>query len=370
MSQVLTPTLQRKKNFLLRKLRELSLPGEILVKVGDKVSANQPVAKAEFPGEMIIMRVAEQLGIDAKEALDLFSVKEGDSVSTGQVICEYKGLFGLFKNTFKSEYSGVVEFINKETGHIGLRLPSHTIQLEAYISGKVISVEEKKSLTIETQCIFVQGIFGVGGEKHGKLKALNVNPDVSISVADIPGELKGSILYGGSAPSSDALKKAAAGGAVGFITGSIDDKALADYLGYDIGIALTGNEKIGMTVIVTEGFGKMGFSSSALNLLKECEGREASINGATQVRAGALRPEIIIPSGDYVPETEKETPAFLSVGSKIRIIREPFFGLHATIKEMPFKPEIIDSGAEVRVLKAEIENGKIVTVPRANVEIL
>ena len=58
----------------------------------------------------------------------------------------------------------------------------------------------------------------------------------------------------------------------------------------------------------------------------------------------------------------------LEVGSLVRIIREPYFGALAQVKELPIKAEKIETGAYVRVLRAEVE-GKVVTVPRANVEL-
>ena len=66
-------------------------------------------------------------------------------------------------------------------------------------------------------------------------------------------------------------------------------------MGYEIGVAITGDEEVGLTLIVTEGFGRMAMSMNTFKLLKSANGKNASINGATQIRAGVLRPEIIIP---------------------------------------------------------------------------
>ena len=369
MSQVLTPTLQRKSNFKLRKIRELSLPGDLKVKVGDMVNPNDRIAQAEFPGELLILRISENLGIDPKDVIRSLKVQEGQEVSPAQTLCEHKGLFGLFKNVFTAPDKGKIEFINKETGNIGLRLPSYLIELNAYIAGQVVALEDRKSVTIESTCTYIQGIFGVGGEKSGILQSLSVPADTVVTASEIPADCHGKILFGGASGDIDALRTASERGAVGFICGSIDDRALAEYLGYDIGIALTGNEKISMTLILTEGFGKLSFSKTAYELLLKCQGMQASINGATQVRAGALRPEIIVNFPGSL-ESELAAEPLMEVGKPIRIIREPYFGLHAKVLEMPFKPEIIETGAEVRILKAELTDGRIVKVPRANVEIL
>jgi hypothetical protein len=60
----------------------------------------------------------------------------------------------------------------------------------------------------------------------------------------------------------------------------------------------------------------------------------------------------------------------LEVGSSIRIIREPHFGVLGTVTKLPSEPVEIESGATVRVLEAELADGESVRVPRANVEII
>jgi len=108
-------------------------------------------------------------------------------------------------------------------------------------------------------------------------------------------------------------------------------------------------------------------------LLRSLEGKEASVNGATQIRAGVIRPEIIVPSD--VPPTEAAAVAegggTLEAGTPIRIIREPWFGKLAKVSALPPELQVVESGAEVRVLRAVLdETGEEVTVPRANVEII
>ena len=78
------------------------------------------------------------------------------------------------------------------------------------------------------------------------------------------------------------------------IAGGIDDHDLKEILGYDLGVAVTGTEQIGTTVIVTEGFGDIAMARRTFDLLRQHAGRDVSVNGATQIRAGVLRPEIVI----------------------------------------------------------------------------
>jgi hypothetical protein len=60
----------------------------------------------------------------------------------------------------------------------------------------------------------------------------------------------------------------------------------------------------------------------------------------------------------------------LGVGTPIRLIRSPYFGEIGEVAELPIAPEQVESGAVVRVLRAKLADGRLVTVPRANVEII
>ena len=58
------------------------------------------------------------------------------------------------------------------------------------------------------------------------------------------------------------------------------------------------------------------------------------------------------------------------IGSLVRIIREPNFGMIGKVTSLPVELRNIETESKVRVLEVEIENGKKVFLPRANVEII
>ena len=96
----------------------------------------------------------------------------------------------------------------------------------------------------------------------------------------------------------------------------------------------------------------------------------ASINGATQVRAGAIRPEIFIEGKNFGSGQAIQDYEGLDIGARIRGIRAPFFGIAGTVTELPFAAEKIETGAKTRVLRMKLDSGETVTVPRANVELI
>ena len=158
----------------------------------------------------------------------------------------------------------------------------------------------------------------------------------------------------------------------GVIVGGFHDKNLKELLGYDLGVAITGTEDIGVTLLMTEGFGQISMAQKTFDLLKKREGSRASISGATQIRAGVIRPEVIIPSettqraGDGARQENLGT----LTGDPVRCIREPFFGRIGRVSRLIPELVVVESETKVRVLEVEFDDGSKAVVPRANIEMI
>ena len=374
MSQAYTPTLVISECVSLEKIRELPLPGTVLVSVGERVKAKEIVLSAELPGDVAVVRLADALGFEAADIKSAIVAKKGDAVRVGSVLAKMQTFFGLFSSEVTSPVEGIVEYYTETNGHMGIRLAPIPLAINAYIDGFVTEVHPGKSVTIETSASLIQGVFGVGGERYGELYILPVSPEEVVleeTLRSLTEDLRGKILVGGSQFAIDALLYAAKQGVVCVVTGSFDSDTLKNYLGFELRVSVTGDESVPMTVIITEGFGRLPISQRVLELAKSCEGLMASVNGATQVRAGAMRPEVIIPKD---PGINCATNAFqtvsLELDSRVRIIRLPHFGEFGTICELPAEPQVIATGAKVRVLKVRLDSGLEIIVPRANVELL
>ncbi len=196
----------------------------------------------------------------------------------------------------------------------------------------------------------VQGIFGVGGERTGVIRVAVAGPTDVLDAAQVQADDKGKILVGGAGMTFEAIKRASEVGAAGIVAGGVKDSDLTKFLGYDIGVAITGQESINLTLIVTEGFGYLQMAQRTFELLKTLEGKTASINGATQIRAGVIRPEVIVPVADKDAKAQSDEAFELKPGTPIRVIREPYFGKLGTVTELPAQLQVVDSGTEVRVL--------------------
>jgi len=368
MAQAFTPGLTRAAGLKVVKTRRLPLLGETLFKVGDEISAEDVVARTELPGPVSVLKISHRLGCQPSELKDFMSVKEGDSISDGQVIAQSKGFMGFFKSEFKSNTNGTIESISKVNGQVYVRGEPVPVEMKGYVDGKITEVMKDEGVKVETVATMVQGIFGVGGETGGTLVFGVKSPEEILSPSEITSEMKDKIVVAGACLSQETIKKAKEIGVRGLVGGALHDKDLRSFLGYDIGVAITGNENIGITLITTEGFGELQMDSNTWALLKSCDGKRASINGATQIRAGVLRPEIIIPTPEVKSEKSDSGAGSLENGTKIVVIRNPYFGMTGTVSELIVEPQRLESEAKVRVLKVKLEDGKEAIVPRANIE--
>lgn len=369
MAHAYTPGLKVTGRTLIRKTRILPLKGEVLVVSGDRVEAEQVMARTQLPGDVLSVNVAGQLGVPASELTQYLLKNTGDGVREGEVIAENKPLIKWFKTQVISPVEGSVVSVSDVTGQVLLRKPPRPIELCAYISGTVVDIEQGSGVTVETSAALIQGIFGVGGEKNGILKIAVDSPDRPLSAADILPEHRGQVLVGGSLVEREALVKACELQVAAIVCGGVKSSDLRNWLGSEIGVAVTGDETVETTLVLTEGFGQITMSRKAFDLFCGHEGMKASVSGRTQIRAGVMRPEVVIPFQEAVTKTEiVQGPGGIEVGSRVRIIRAPLFGRLGNVAALPPQPVKIETEATVRVMEIELDGGEKVTVPRANVE--
>jgi hypothetical protein len=369
-----TPGLTVTEQTLVRRRRMLSLPGIVLVTAGETVHANQAVARAELPGKVYPLNLANQLGVAPDEIHEYVIKKVGDPIRKDEILAENKPLVKWFKTEVRSPISGIVESMSSVTGQVLLREPPRVLELLGYVDGRIIEVIPQQGVVVETDCSFVQGIFGIGGETRGEIVIAVSSPDEALTPRHLTAEMKGKVVVGGSFISSDALARAKEVGVAGVVVGGIHDKDLRALLGYDLGVAITGTEQVGFTLILTEGFGSIPMAGKTFALLSAHAGQPASISGATQIRAGVIRPEIIIPKGAGAPVVHSAVAVpereGIRIGDQVRIIRDPLFGKLGEVASLPSDLQKIPTESEVRVMSVRFADGSTAMIPRANIELI
>lgn len=373
MAHAYTPGLKVLAHTTVTKERRLPLPGEILLNKGARVRGEEVVARTELPGNVQTLNIHGLLGILPDEVEAAMLKKINETIKKDEIVAQSKGFFGLFKSSVRSPIDGVIESVSKITGQIIMREPPIPVEVIAYIDGEIVDIIKDEGVKIRTSGSFIQGIFGIGGETIGELAMAANDPKNVLTEKDIDTSFKEKIIVGGSIVTYNALEQARKVGVKGIVIGGIEDQDLKQFMGYDIGVAITGSEQVGLTLIITEGFGKMSMANRTFQLLKSLAGKRSSINGATQIRAGVMRPEVIVPMED-IRDSKKtadiSTGTGLGVGMAVRIIREPHFGAIGKVVALPVELQKIETEALVRVLQVELEDKQIVALPRANVEII
>lgn len=378
MAQAYTPGLTVSRGGSWRRRRVLPIAGDVLVAAGQSVAARDVVARTMMPGDATPVNLAKRLGVSAGDLVRSLLKQIGDRVEVGEPLARTKGFFGCFQTDVPSPVAGVIESVSKVTGMVIFRGEPLAVQVLSYLTGRVVEVLPNEGVVVESEAALIQGIFGVGGEAYGLLRLVTKTPDEDLTDSHITPDLKGCVAVGGRRMTGAAVRKAIQVGAAAVVAGGIDDHDLREILGYDLGVAVTGNEKLGTTIIITEGFGDIAMARRTFELLKSHEGREASVNGTTQIRAGVMRPEILIPLSEVQKEEARRRDAsaseraagMLEIGAPVRIIREPNFGSLGTVTGMPHEPRLLESESFARVVEVKLANGSPVIVPRANVELI
>lgn len=373
MAHSYTPGLTVTDQTVVRRVRQLPLQGTVLVKDGDLVRATQSVAQAELPGKVYPLNLANQLGVAPSEIKDYLVKWEGETVRQGEVLAENRPFFKWLKTEIRSPITGTVESVSTVTGQVLLREPPRVLDLLAYVDGLVVEVRPQQGVTIECTCSLVQGIFGIGGEAYGEIVVAVEGSDWPLTPDRLTAEMKGKVVVGGSFLPVETMAKAKEIGVAGLVVGGIHDQDLRALLGYDLGVAITGAEQVGFTLILTEGFGGIPMAAKTFAVLSSHAGSMASISGATQIRAGVIRPEIIIPLKEGQQAGGRSvhvTREGIQPGDLVRIIRDPLFGKIGRVSALPSELWKIPTESEVRVLEVRFDDGSTVVVPRANIEVI
>ena len=333
------------------------------------MEADAIVARTEIPGDALQVNLSGALGAAPADVERYLLKRIGESFEEGELIAETKGIFGYFKSRCAAPAAGSLENVSAVTGQAIFRGPPKPLEAQAYVKGRIVETIEGEGAVVETEAAFIQGILGVGGETRGAL-AVAAERGGELTADSVDESHRGKTLIVGGAVRADAVQRAAEIGAAGIMAGCMDAEDLRECLGYELGVAVTGTEQIGLTVILTEGFGRIDMAEKTFALLRSLEGREASINGATQIRAGVARPEMIVPLESGGESPPLPPPLIMEVGAPVRVIREPHFGEIGVIEALPVEPQEIETEARVRAAVVRLESGGEILLPRANIELM
>ncbi|MFY9470799.1 MAG: hypothetical protein WBL52_02360 [Bacillota bacterium] len=336
------------------------------------------------------------------------TVKEGQYVREGQIIAGYPEA-----DDFRVVYapiSGVIARICPRTGNVTIVRPMETLKVTAHVAGRITDILPNMGAVIESFGCYLEGIFGVGGECHGVLWVMAQSPADVLDAGDIGPEVDGKILVAGAGATHEAMEKAVYYGAKGIIAGGLNQKDVSKLSGQDLGHQVSRNSRVrrgsgrssgstqglrgtqvpdsapnpGFTMIMTEGAGFMPMNPGAWNAFNQHHGKVASIDGTTRLSGDMLRPWIFIgsvPAGS-IPDHEitqtgtefkKVVPAGkpgVQPGQRVRCVRQPYFGLWGIVEEVIPGRIPLESEGLMEAVKVRLDDGTLVEVAEANIEVL
>jgi len=332
------------------------LEGQVLVRVGARVEPTSIVARADVPGHYHILDVAQALGVSPEDADKYIRPRPGQLVRAGQAIAGRRTGFGLFPRLLRAPRGGVVAAVGG--GRILFESAAEPVEISAYLPGRVVEVLPKFGAVIETIGALIQGVWGVGGESFGVLKILSEQPDQPLQAKAIDISCRGTVVVGGSTMDKEVFQPALEYQVRGIIVGGLDPGLLEMA------------EQMPFPIVVTEGLGQAPMAHPIFQLLRANEGRETAINGRTEPRWGAARPEIVVllPSGGAPLPPPLGKP--LQIGVRVRVTRGTRLGSVGTVRNLPSQPIILETGARVWGAVVAFGEGEERPVPIYNLELL
>jgi hypothetical protein len=342
--------------------RILPAPGEILVRSGEQVGAEQKIARIPARGEIHVVNVARILNLHDPDLSRVMLKKRGDRVEAGETIAARRGVLPFLHKPCRSPVSGrlaaighgwvVIEVTSPLSSRGNGRGPeAETLDLLAFVAGRVAAITNHRSVTIESVGVHIVGACGVGGEGNGVLQVPVKDPTQVLTADDVGLGFNNSVLIGGAGVSPEALDRAREMKVRGIILGGIS--ASLHYL----------IPPLSFPIVATEGYGNLPMSPMAFDILKRLEGYEVSISGRMGEVWDLARPSIIVPlTGHLEDEGELATgdapfePA--RVGDRVRAVRQPLLGQVGEIVALPAEPEPVASGLSLSGAQVAFASGQ------------
>jgi hypothetical protein len=357
--------------------RRLPEPGDVLVRVGQRVEPEDVVARTYRSSPPQIINVARSLGIQPSQVERAMIREVGNTVAQGEVLARSSRIGG---RSCIASVGGVIAAVDSETGYVTIAPDRQPFELLANVRGIVMDVQPHEAALIETPAAQVYGVWGMGNERSGVLRLLVTDPAEAIDAAQIDARSAYAILIGGSGISAAALRRATQEQVRGVIVGSIDERELRAFLGWadnsawrvGVGGWQLPDPRVapdpGLTLIVTEGFGARPMSAPCFDLLTSLDRQEALVEGATQLRQPLRRPRVVVPlsrsAGGQVDAPHVE----LAPGVQVRLLDMEHLGQIAVVQSVPSLPRRVASGARVPAVEVALADAPAFFVPRTAVE--
>ncbi|MDP8322562.1 MAG: glutamate mutase L [Candidatus Stygibacter australis] len=267
----------------------------------------------DYSEKPVKVKISDRLGIKPKHVKGYLKIREGDFVYTGDLLAacridranktqtmmadkmsadkmadpvDRRADSGTY-NSILAPATGSVTNIDLKKGTITIHYTKTPLRHYAGVTGEISNILPEREVDIKYSGYKIQGIVGFGSQAMGTLQYYE-------NISQVKEPEGNTILVIQEQIDLEGLKKIAELGYKGLIAPSIHYRQLTAFTGEDIGVALTGNEHIPFPIVITQGFGNFTLPEEYCQFFQQKIGSHIFIDGHTQIRAGVIRPQIII----------------------------------------------------------------------------
>jgi hypothetical protein len=340
----------------IRRERMLPQPGEIAVRVGQEVSPVQVVARASSETGFKIINAARELNLPPADLPKYLQVEMGAAVQRGTPLVRSKGgLLGGRGKKLSSPIDGVLYQVYN--GLLVIQQTPELVELRAMMQGRVANLLSNRGVALETNGSLIQAWWDNGREGYGKIRVMVNAPDGTVHGSQIGQDVRGAIVVIGRVNDLVVLQKAEDNGARGVIAGSMPTH---------ICLAAT---TLSFPVVLTEGIGGQPMAEPIFKLLRDSEGREASLFSRTTDGPGS-RPEIVIPVPASVDMEKTAAEHPISVGQQVRVLSAPYNSQVGKVVAVHSHPRPTAVGSKAAGAEIELPGDGVVFIPFSNLDVI
>lgn len=325
--------------------------GTVYIRQPVPVGSDQPVC----------INLLEELKISKLALIPAMRVRAPNMVTQGQVLAATTGVKG------QAVLSPVYGRVESVTDGVITIIPTHArTRLNAYLTGRVERVIPRQGVEVSAYAHTITGVYGVGTESGGEI-LLAAAADEVLSAAAVNDRWQGKIVVVGRTASLELLQAAAEIGCAGVVLAYLSYEMLNTYVGNNSRPGMTGEDDLLMPIMLTERFSPTVMRDAVWQELERLQGRYASMSGRTHIRAGLVRPEVVVCENDWPEEAQPdiEISGTVQPGDRVRILRGTYLDQIGRVVELPTERQQLATGACVRV--AQVDLGReVVTVALAN----
>jgi hypothetical protein len=232
------------------------------------------------------VNVAKELGLEKSELSRYMKKKVGQIVEKGGTIAELPLLAGFRLKRCKSPIYAEIKSIDLDTGEVVLQRPHERIELKAGLPGLVEEVILGKGAIIKTKGRRIEGAIGFGKETFGKLTCLQGKDSTA----------EGKIVVGKKPITGQEIQALKEKGAKGAVFSELNVEDIEPLFEEEVYSGVTGKVDRGIVLLLLDGFGDQPMKEDDWAFFRSLEGAPAYLSGMTQIRAGVVRPELIVSS--------------------------------------------------------------------------